>query len=195
MILLPLNFLCKLVLLVNSASLFYLVSSRVSGMPRINSLYDPSVLVTKEILSGAEKSHLHWLSLLWRKCYVLLLQGIQNLRRPQINKLTACVAGAKRGGGGGGEKSYPLPLSKPATPPLFPFLPIPYPFRRLLRTQATSSNFYHFTYTTQDCNLAQILSDRHLKISNYTSSQIAGRKSRTQVQSRGRGKWFAWNLR
>ena len=31
-----LNFLCKLVLLVNSASLFYLVSFRVSGMPRIN---------------------------------------------------------------------------------------------------------------------------------------------------------------
>ena len=59
MILLPLNFLCKLVLLVNSASLFYLVSFRVSGMPRINSLYDPSVLVTKEILSGAQKSHLH----------------------------------------------------------------------------------------------------------------------------------------
>ena len=58
-------FLCKLVLLVNSASLFYLVSFRVSGMPRINSLYDPSVLVTKEILSGPEKSNLHWLSLLW----------------------------------------------------------------------------------------------------------------------------------
>ena len=146
----------------------------------INTLYDPSVLVTKEILSGAEKSHLHWLSLLWRKCYVLLLQGIQNLRRPQINKLIACVAGAKRGGGGGGEKLSPTPFEAcyAPPPPLFPFLPIPYPFRRLLRTQATSSNFYHFTYTTQNCNLAQILSDWHLKISNYTSSQIAGRKSR-----------------
>ena len=52
-------------LLVDSASLFYLVSSRVSGIPRINSLYDPSVLVTKEILSGAEKSQVLWVSLLW----------------------------------------------------------------------------------------------------------------------------------
>ena len=133
-----LNFLCKLVLLVNSASLFYLVSSRVSGMPRINSLYDPSVLVTKEILSGAEKSHLHWLSLLWRKCYVLLLQGIQNLRRPQINKLTACVAGAKRGGGGGGggEKLSPTPFEACYAPP-FPLSPYPLP----LSTPATYAGY------------------------------------------------------
>ena len=98
---------------------------------------------------------------------MLLLQGIQNLRRPQINKLIACVAGAKREGGGGGEKlsSTPFEACYAPPPPFFPFLPIPYPFRPLLRTQATSSNFYHFTYTTQNCNLAQILSDRHLKIS------------------------------
>jgi len=51
------------------------------------------------------------------------------------------VAGAKRGGGGGREKSakegkregVPYPLSP--IPLFFPFLPIdiPYPFRRLLR--------------------------------------------------------------
>ena len=41
----------------------------------------------------------------------------------------ACVAGAKRGGKGGARKA---PLS-PLPPSLFPFFPIPCPFRRLLR--------------------------------------------------------------
>ena len=52
----------------------------------------------------------------------------------------ACVAGAKRGREMGREKSTKegkgkggsLPLS-PLPPSLFPFFPIPYPFRRLLR--------------------------------------------------------------
>ena len=37
----------------------------------------------------------------------------------RLPKLLACVAGAKRGGEGGREKGNP--------PPLFPFLPTPYP--------------------------------------------------------------------
>ena len=47
--------------------------------------------------------------------------------------------------------------------------------------KSTSSNFYHFTYTTQNYNLAQTLSDWHLKISNHTCSQIAGRGSKVAV--------------
>ena len=43
----------------------------------------------------------------------------------------ACMAGAKRGGRGGGRKASPLP------PSLFPFFPIPYPFQRLLRRLST----------------------------------------------------------
>ena len=39
--------------------------------------------------------------------------------------ILACVAGAKRGGEGGGRKALP--------PSLFPLFSIPYPFRRLLR--------------------------------------------------------------
>ena len=48
--------------------------------------------------------------------------------------LLACVAGAKRGGRKARKrgKGRSLPLS-PLTPSPFPFFPIPYPFRRLLR--------------------------------------------------------------
>ena len=42
----------------------------------------------------------------------------------------ACVAGTKRGGVGDREKGK---REGSPPPPLFPFLPIPYPFRRLLR--------------------------------------------------------------
>ena len=48
-----------------------------------------------------------------------------------VVKTVACVANAKRGGGVKGEGRKTLTLS-PQSPSLFPFLPIPYPFRRLL---------------------------------------------------------------
>ena len=54
----------------------------------------------------------------------------------------AYVAGAKRGGGGRkarkrGKGRVPSPPSP--TPSLFPFFPIPYPFRRLLRRLSRTS--------------------------------------------------------
>ena len=58
-------------------------------------------------------------------------------RSPIAIENVVCVAGAKGGGGGGGGiekgKKEGSPLSPPNPLPLFPFLPIPYPFRRLLR--------------------------------------------------------------
>ena len=59
-------------------------------------------------------------------------------RSPIAIENVTCVAGAKRGGGGGGgggiekRKRERSPLTPPNPPPLFPFFPIPYPFRRLL---------------------------------------------------------------
>ena len=49
---------------------------------------------------------------------------------PTIQLSLASVAGAKRGQEGEGEKCESF---SPQSPSLFPFLPIPYPFRRLLR--------------------------------------------------------------
>ena len=46
-------------------------------------------------------------------------------RGKRLPRRLACVAGAKRGGRWGGRKAK--------TPSVFPFFPIPYPFRRLLR--------------------------------------------------------------
>ena len=50
----------------------------------INTLYDPSVLVTKEILSGAEKSHFLWLSLLW-SILRFIIARYSKFTTPQIN--------------------------------------------------------------------------------------------------------------
>ena len=53
-------------------------------------------------------------------------------------RFLACVAGAKRGGRMGGRKARKrgkgkVPSTLSPTPSLFPFFPIPYPFRHLLR--------------------------------------------------------------
>ena len=57
----------------------------------------------------------------------------QNLKVSLIYEaggMLACVAGAKRGGGRGeGEKGG---RENPQSPSVYPFLPIRYPFRRLL---------------------------------------------------------------
>ena len=72
----------------------------------------------------------------------------------------ACLAGAKKGGGGGGfrEKST-------KSPSLFPFLPIPYPFRRLLRRLGISCfvNIVDRTFACQPSHSAKSWSWCHAR--------------------------------
>ena len=65
----------------------------------------------------------------------------------------ACVAGAKRGGGGGGRKAQILSKypSSPLPPSFFPFFPIPYPFRRLLRRLMLIWNRVSFSREPRKC--------------------------------------------
>ena len=61
----------------------------------------------------------------------------------RLSTFLACVAGAKRGGGGGreiGKREGRSPPPLPNPPPLFPFLPIPYPLP--LSTPATQATTF-----------------------------------------------------
>ena len=113
---------------------FILFSFLVSGMPRINSLYDPFVLVTKEILSGAEKSHLLWLSLLW-SILRFIIARYSKFTTPQINIISLTQ-------------------------------------HKINLAQICPTDIWKF-------QIIVIFSDR--------GSRVAGRKSRSQVQSRASG--------
>ena len=65
----------------------------------------------------------------------------------------ACVAGAKGEGEGEGEKHkfYQNIPSLPYPPSFFPFLPIPYPFRRLLRRLMLIWNRVWFSRELRKC--------------------------------------------
>ena len=131
-------------LLVDSASLFYLVSSRVSGMPRINSLCDPSVLVTKEILSGAEKSQVLWVSLFWSLWRFIIARYSKFTTPPNQQAQISIISLTQH--------------------------------KIIIWHKLCQTDIWKF------------------QIIHVLRSWVAGRKSQSQVQSRGWGKWFAWNL-